>query len=104
MDVDRDNAVALLNVDDPAVRLRLGGDCNYAAEDKQLTATVDIDSLDLNTLRLTEHYPGYSLAANISLEASGSSIDNLQGQLGVDNLRFAGPDKQTGLEHLAAVA
>lgn len=100
VDVDRDNAVALLNVDDPAVRLRLGGDCNYAAEDKQLTATVDIDSLDLNTLRLTEHYPGYSLAANISLEASGSNIDNLQGQLGVDNLRFAGPDKQTGLEHL----
>ncbi|MDE5929691.1 MAG: translocation/assembly module TamB, partial [Muribaculaceae bacterium] len=90
-----------LNSADPNACLSLDGECDYSAHDKRLSASLGIDSLNLNALGLIAGYDGHRLTGHMDLLAEGSGPDDLTGSMQIDGLSFSGLEKSAGLRHAA---
>ena len=92
------NGQVALNDDNGALLLQ--GYFNLAERQPVFNLDVRVDHLRPHTLQLSPHYEGGAFSTRLRANFTGSNIDNLQGDIHVDSLRYDSPDEHYLLHHL----
>lgn len=91
LNLSGDNAEGEIAIDDPNIELYLTAAMNFAKGSETIDLDTDIRNFNPSALRLTDKYPGYTLAANVNARLSGTNADNILGSINLSDTRFLNP-------------
>lgn len=89
-----------LTIDDPNGSLKVNGSINTACNIPTFNFLATINNVRLNDLRLTEEYPDTELSLQLRADFTGGNIDEMNGEINIDNLKFHSPEKEYALDNL----
>ena len=93
-----------LALDDANGSIALNGSFNTAGETPTFDFLATIDHVRPHDLHLTSKYEGAEFSARLKANFTGGSIDEMNGEINLDSLRFTAPDKQYFLDNLKIMA
>lgn len=91
-------------LDDTNGSIILNGSFNTAGKTPSFNFLASFDHVRPHDLLLTSDYEGAELSARLKADFTGSSIDDMDGEINLDSLAFDTPDKHYFLENLKITA
>lgn len=105
LDIDGNEYAGSVDIEDENIVAQASGNVNLTKGDYACSLNVNIRDFSPNSLRLTEKYPGYRLACDVSADLKGSDFESMNGRAEVSRLRFTDDsDNGISLEHLTMMA
>lgn len=86
--IDKESISGTLSVEDENIIAYFDGELGHKDGDYSCNAKIDVKRLNLNSLNLTDKYPGYNMSARIESTLRGSDFENLDGRLAISNFEF----------------
>ena len=81
-------------LDDPNGSIYLNGDVNVSSEIPTFNFQAAVHKIRPHDLNLTSKYPDAEFSLKLRANFTGGSVDEMIGEINVDSLEFATPDKQ----------
>ncbi|MEY8244998.1 translocation/assembly module TamB domain-containing protein [Heminiphilus faecis] len=105
LDINGSEFDGYVDIEDENVVARASGKVKLTKGDYACNLNVSLRDFSPNSLRLTERYPGYRLACDVSADLKGRDFESMDGRAEVSRLRFAdASDSGISLEHLTMMA
>ncbi|MDE5807636.1 MAG: hypothetical protein K2H76_05915, partial [Muribaculaceae bacterium] len=92
---DGDRFNAGLRRGDSSIDLAFNGEGLLAGPSSHFNIEGNIERLYPDILRLHPRYSGYMLQGNVIADVTGNNIDNIYGEINLDNLAFSHPEKKS---------
>ena len=89
-----------LAINDPNGILQLNGAVNTASPVPTFNFQATVSHVKLNDLHLTENYPDTELSLQLRADFTGGHIDEMNGEINIDNLEFLSPEKNYAMSNL----
>lgn len=93
-----------LALDDENGSVTLNGAINTASRVPTFNFLADIHKIRPHNLHLTPKYEDAEISVKVKADFTGGSIDEMNGEINVESLRFNAPDKQYFLKNLKIAA
>ena len=89
-----------LALDDPNGAITINGSLNTAAAIPVFNLRADISHLRPHDLQLTPKYEGAEMNVTLKADFTGGNIDEMDGEINIDSLRFTAPEKNYAMDNL----
>jgi hypothetical protein len=93
-----------INIDDPNVQCEFDGIVDYSGEMPRYDFTANISSANLYALNINKKDPNYTVSMLVKANASGNSLDNINGEIKLLNSLFINSRSQIQLYDLSIFA
>jgi len=88
LDIDGNRYDGSVDIEDENIIAHASGKINLTKGDYACNLNVNIRDFSPNSLNLTERYPGYRLACDVSADLKGRDFESMDGRAEVSRLRF----------------
>ena len=89
-----------LTIDDPNGSLHVNGAINTESRIPTFNFLATVNRVRLNDLQLTEEYPDTELSLKLRANFTGGHVDEMNGEINIDSLRFLSPGKLYTMDNL----
>lgn len=85
---------------DPFASLHAQADVLLDGKNSVYTADAELYEVSLSRFNILKNYPDYLLSGSLSVDIAGNSIDNVIGDVDIDNVLFSNGEKSAVLDNL----
>lgn len=93
-----------VSFDDENGAIQLNGSINTAGKIPTFNFRADVDHFRPNTLHLTPKYKDTEISVKIKADFTGSSINDMNGEINIDSLQYTAPDQSFFMDNLRIAA
>lgn len=93
-----------VSFDDENGAIQLNGSINTAGKSPTFNFRAVVDHFRPNLLRLTPKYKDTDISVKIKADFTGSSIDDMNGEINIDSLQYIAPDQHFFMDNLRIAA
>lgn len=93
-----------VTLDDPNALMAITGSFNTSSQVPTFNVFTRIDHLNPHALHLTPQYEDSNISMQIKADFTGGSIDEMDGEINIDSLRFTSPKGNYFMENFKLVA
>ncbi|MBR1929684.1 MAG: translocation/assembly module TamB domain-containing protein [Paludibacteraceae bacterium] len=93
-----------IDINDPNVQLAFDGMVDFTEELPIANFNMQLGKLKLGELNLTDKYPDMDISTQITINASGNNLDNINGYLYIDSLHIMRGEKELLMHQMRIMA
>lgn len=93
-----------ITLDDPNGSIHMNGGFNVTSKIPVFNFSATVDNLRPNDLNLTTGYPDTEVSFRLRANFTGRSVNDMIGEINIDSLQFASPDKEYFMKNMNILA